>query len=98
MASSESTLLVVAADIVAVCEALSRSGFTVRETAGDSGTVVTVTAGDTLPAAGVAVSEGRDGQKDRDGSVSAAAILARAGVPEGAVRPAYPPRLVPVGW
>jgi hypothetical protein len=90
------TVLVVEGDPVAVREALSRSGFAVRDEAigTASGTVMAVTSADTV------VHPGGLSDTDEQESVglSAAAILARAGLSGDHHRSSYPPRSIPAGW
>jgi hypothetical protein len=90
------TVLVVEADPAAVRAALSRSGFAVREAAigslsRSSGTVMAVTTGETLDLGG------GERESSPEQGLSAAAILARAGLSADGPRP-YPPRPLPTGW
>jgi hypothetical protein len=99
---SVTTVLLVEGDPAAVREALSRSGFAVRDEAirsvpgTTSGTVMAVAPGETLiqpdgPA-------GDTGERKVVEGLSAAAILARAGLSGDGGVPSYPPRPIPVSW
>jgi hypothetical protein len=97
------TVLLVEGDAAAVREALSRSGFAVRDepsgsaVGAGSGTVMAVTPGET-----VVLSDGLAGDiREREGGgeeLSAAAILARAGLSGERLRSSGPPRPVPASW
>jgi hypothetical protein len=96
---SVTTVLLVEGDPAAVREALSRSGFAVRGDAEGvaSGTVLAVAPGDTLVLPDDL--DGDPGEQEGVGEgLSAAAILARAGLSGDHCRSSYPPRTVPAGW